>query len=53
MLNYTPFDEAVVIGNDFWKIVGGDTAYEELLDIYLEVGKEKSKYMLDALALGF
>ncbi|KAB8315636.1 TdeIII family type II restriction endonuclease [Tolypothrix campylonemoides VB511288] len=52
-LNYMPFEEAVVIGNEFWNIVGGATAYEELLDIYLEVGREKSKYMLDALAFGF
>ena len=52
-LNYLPFEEAVVIGNEFWNIVGGETAYEELLEIYLEVGREKGKYMLDALAFGF
>jgi Type II restriction endonuclease, TdeIII len=52
-INYLPFNEAVVIGVDFWNIVGGATAYEDLLDIYLEVGHEKSKYMLDALAFGF
>ena len=51
--NYLPFDEVVVMGNDFWNIVGGATAYEELLEIYLEVGREKSKYMLDILAFGF
>lgn len=51
--NYLPFDKAVVIGDEFWNIVGGGTAYEELLEIYLEVGREKSKYMLDALAFGF
>lgn len=52
-LNYLPFEEAVVIGNEFWNIIGGQTAYEELLEIYLEVGQEKGKYMLDALAFGF
>jgi len=52
-LNYTPFKEAVIIGNEFWNIIGGATAYEELLEIYLEVGHDKSKYMLDALAFGF
>jgi hypothetical protein len=51
--SYLPFNEAVVIGNEFWRIVGGDTAYAELLEIYLEVGREKSKYMLDSLAFGF
>ncbi len=52
-LNYMPFEEIVVIGHEFWNILGGATAYEELLEIYLEVGREKSKYMLDALAFGF
>jgi hypothetical protein len=50
---YLPFNEAVVIGQDFWAMIGSDTTYTELLDIYLEVGNEKSKYMLDALALNF
>lgn len=52
-LNYMPFDEGVVIGHEFWQIVGGATAYEELLSIYEEVGRAKSKYMIDALAFGF
>ena len=52
-LGYTPFDQAVVIGHEFWNIVGGPTAYEELLEIYQEVGHDKSKYLLDALAFGF
>lgn len=51
--SYLPFEEAVIIGNEFWNIVGGATAYEELLEIYLEVGQDKSKYMLDTLAFGF
>lgn len=52
-LNYTPFDEGVLIGEEFWRIVGGPTAYEELLAIYQEVGAQKGKYMVDALAFGF
>lgn len=40
-LNYLPFEETVIIGQDFWNLVGGETAYEELLEIYLEVGREK------------
>jgi hypothetical protein len=51
--NYLPFEQAVVIGHEFWDIVGGPTAYEELLTIYQEIGREKSKYILDALAFGF
>ncbi|MDJ0556873.1 MAG: TdeIII family type II restriction endonuclease [Microcoleaceae cyanobacterium MO_207.B10] len=52
-LNYTPFNQAVVIGNEFWNIIGGETTYQELLEIYLEVGREKGKYMIDAVAFGF
>ncbi|MBW4507055.1 MAG: TdeIII family type II restriction endonuclease [Scytonematopsis contorta HA4267-MV1] len=52
-INYTPWNEAVLIGGEFWNIVGGATAYEELLEIYLEVGRDKGKCMLDALAFGF
>ncbi|MEC4989661.1 MAG: TdeIII family type II restriction endonuclease, partial [Oscillatoria sp. PMC 1068.18] len=33
-LSYLPFEEAVVIGSEFWEIIGGKTVYEELLDIY-------------------
>lgn len=47
---YTPFADAVLVGHEFWDIIGGPTAYAELLDIYQEVGCEKGKYMLDALA---
>ncbi|MEQ9234342.1 TdeIII family type II restriction endonuclease [Coleofasciculus sp. E2-BRE-01] len=52
-LNYLPFEETVVIGHDFWSILGGETTYEELLEIYLEVGHDKSKSMLDSLAFEF
>lgn len=52
-LNYMPFDQGVVIGHEFWEIVAGSTTYEELLEIYQEVGRDKSKYMIDALAFGF
>lgn len=51
--NYTPFDDAVLIGKEFWDIVGGPTAYEELLEIYFYVGEAKRKYVVDALAFDF
>ena len=51
--NYFPFEEAVLIGNEFWNIIGRETTYRELLEIYQQVGKEKSKYIIDALAFGF
>ena len=52
-VQYTPFEQAVIIGYEFWNIIGGPTTYEELVGIYQEVGRDKSKYMLDALAFGF
>lgn len=49
---YFPLEEATLIGREFWNIVGGETAYEELLDIYAEVGRDKRKYIIDSLGLG-
>ena len=52
--NYLPFEQSVLIGPEFWDMVGGSTTtYEELLLIYQEAGSEKSKFMIDALAFGF
>jgi hypothetical protein len=51
--NYLPFEEGVLIGQEFWDVVGGPSAYEELLEVYQEVGREKSKYIIDSLAFGF
>lgn len=48
---YTPFEEIVLLDKDFWHLIGNDEkTYQELLQIYIEVGREKSKYMLDSLA---
>lgn len=52
-LNYTPFNESVIIAQEFWDIIGGNNTMENLLSIYQEVGREKTKYMLDSLAFGF
>jgi len=51
--NYMPYDEGLLIGAEFWNVVGGATTYQELLEIYRYVGKVKAKYILDALAFGF
>ena len=50
--NYMPYDDAVLIGDEFWRIVGGPTTYQELLEIYRYVGRVKGKYIADALAFG-
>lgn len=52
-INYMDIRNQVVIGKEFWEIVGGIGTYEELLEIYREVGKEKGPDMIKQLALGF
>lgn len=51
--NYMDLEEEVLIGKEFWDLVGGVGTYEEVLDIYQEVGREKGPDMLDQLALGY
>ncbi|MBM3216985.1 TdeIII family type II restriction endonuclease [Candidatus Poribacteria bacterium] len=51
--NYYPMDDGLLIGDEFWKLIGGPTCYAELLDIYREVGAAMSKRVLDALFYGF
>ncbi len=52
-LQYLDMEDEVVLGADFWTLVGGEGTYEELLDIYREAGRHKGKIMVDALAFGF
>lgn len=52
-LTYMPFEQAVLIGDEFWSVIGGPSTYKELLGIYQAVGREKTKYMIDALGFGF
>lgn len=51
---YTPYDEMIIIGDEFWdKIIGPSGTMKELVQIYHEVGREKTKYIIDSLAFGF
>jgi len=50
---YMDFENTVVIGADFWALIGGSGTYEELLDIYREVGAVKEKHIVDSLAFDF
>lgn len=52
-LNYMDIKNQVLIGKEFWDLVGGKGTYEEILSVYQEVGKEKGPDMLDQLALGY
>jgi hypothetical protein len=44
--NYTPYEDAVRIGEEFWSLVGSDSTYSELLQIYAEVGQECEQAIL-------
>ncbi|NSW77607.1 MAG: TdeIII family type II restriction endonuclease [Chthonomonadetes bacterium] len=46
---YPPLMEAAVIADEFWSLIGGAGTYEELLQIYQEVGNLRSRFILDAL----
>ncbi len=52
-VNYMDLEDEVLIGKEFWDLVGGEGTYEEVLEIYQEVGREKGPDMLDQLALGY
>ncbi len=52
-LNYMDLNSEVLIGKEFWEMVGGKGTYEEILGIYQEVGREKGHDMLDQLAFGY
>lgn len=51
-LQYLDMENQVLLGAQFWTLVGGEGTYEELLGIYAEVGREKGKAMIDTLAFG-
>ena len=48
--NYMPYEETVLIGDEFWTLLGGPTTYLELLELYRYVGSVKGKYVAEALA---
>ena len=52
-VNYMDLEDEVLLGKEFWDLVGGVGTYEEVLEIYQEVGREKGPDMLDQLALGY
>jgi hypothetical protein len=49
---YLPFDQGTIIGDEFWRFIGGESTYLELLEIYAEVGRVKSQDMIESLTQG-
>ena len=52
-LKYMDIENQIVLGNEFWEIIGGAGTYEQILEIYQEVGREKGPDMFDQLALNY
>lgn len=52
-MRYMDMANQVLIGKEFWDLVGGVSSYETVLEIYREVGREKGPGMIDELALGY
>jgi len=52
-LSYMDIRNQVLIGREFWDLVGGSGTYDEVIEIYREVGREKGPDMIDQLALGY
>lgn len=50
---YMDMNNQVLIGKEFWDLVGGPGTYEEVLEIYREAGRDKGPDMLDQLALDY
>ncbi len=52
-LRYLDMDNEVLLGKEFWDLVGEHGTYEEVLEIFCEVGREKGPDMIDQLALRY
>ena len=53
VLNYMDINNQVLIGPEFWELIGGKNTYNEVIEIYRKVGKDKGPEMIDKLALGY
>ncbi|MFW6114639.1 MAG: TdeIII family type II restriction endonuclease [bacterium] len=52
-MSYLDLDNEVLLEKDFWNFVGGPGAYQDVIELYREVGREKGPDMIDRLALGY
>lgn len=50
---YLDMQQEVLLGSEFWDLIGGPGTYEELLGIYRQVGLAKTKSVIDTLLHGF
>jgi hypothetical protein len=52
-LQYLDMEHEILLGQAFWTLIGDQQTYQELLEIYHEVGEEKYKAMMDAFMFEF
>jgi hypothetical protein len=52
-LQYLDIENQLLLGEEFWTYIGGKGTFEELLEVYQEVGHEMSKAIIDELAFNF
>lgn len=52
-LQYLDIEHQVLVGEEFWAYIGGPGTFEELLEVYQQVGHEMSKAIIDELAFNF
>ena len=50
---YMDLENEVLLGKEFWDLIGGAGTYEAVLDIYQEIGRERGPNMLGQLALRY
>ena len=48
-LRYLDMENQVLLGDEFWNLIGGPGTYEEVLELYREVGMEKGPEIIDHL----
>ena len=52
-LQYLDIENQLLLGEEFWAYIGGKNTFDQLLEIYQEVGREMGKAIIDGLAFNF
>lgn len=52
-LQYLDIENQLLLGEEFWAYIGGKNTFNQLLEIYQEVGQEMGKAIIDGLAFNF
>ncbi len=47
--NYLDINQQVLLGDEFWDLIGGSGTYEEVLDLFGEIGRDHDEALLQIL----